>query len=325
MREAIDLAFLRLDGRYQGRLESAEPRNVFLRKRQFMLVDDLVSRVRLTRDILSGKLANMATLMARIGRTRKSGEAKEASRAIRELARGLDDAASLDSLRGIEGAASAKYFQALKCGLEHDIGFRKRVRRPPTDPVNAVLSFLYTLLINRMYAAVRTSGLDPQPGVLHDLEYSRYSLPLDLVEEFRAPVADALTLALFNMNVLGREDFRTMRPETGMENATVVDAVDRAANDPLGSPRMPDTQEFFDLPEQPETCPEQERGAWPVLLKPEALRKVITAFEKKMGKDFHHPAAERYLTYAQAMEFQARQFRRAVEGEIERYQPLLLR
>lgn len=207
LKERIDTVFLRTDGRYMGRLESEESANVFLRKKQFLLNDDAGFCLGVARDIVHAKLMNQASLLARVKRERHAPEAGQAARELRALAREALNSADLQSARGIEGAGAALYFRHLPLAFHKDWKFTRRTRRPPTDPVNVVLSFLYTLLTSRCHAACRILGLDPFPGCLHDLEYGRHSLPLDLVEEFRALVADSLTIALFNMNVLHEDDF----------------------------------------------------------------------------------------------------------------------
>lgn len=324
MREGVDTVFLRRDGRYRGRLENLAPKNVALRKRQFYLTDDAVFRLRVAGGIVQGKLLNMATLLMRIRRARKVQEAGEAAYSIRKQADAIPKVESLESLRGIEGAATRRYFSVLGAGFTSDFGFRKRVRRPPTDPVNSVLSLLYTFCINRMYAAIRQAGLDPAPGVLHDLEYGRNALPLDLVEEFRPIVADALTLSLFNLGVLEQGDFLELRPQ--QEDSTTRDRVDAASVDPLHGMDVPEDKDAFDMLEQPmpQTAASSD-GKHPLRLRSDALKRVITAYEKKMDTEFHHVLAGERLTYAQAMVFQARLYRRVVEGEAIEYHPLLLR
>ncbi|MCA1985283.1 MAG: CRISPR-associated endonuclease Cas1 [Desulfovibrio sp.] len=328
LHQGVDTVFLRRDGRYKGRLATPEPKNVLLRKRQFALADVPEFRIGPARAMVQGKLLNMATLLLRIRRMRGIADLDAPAHAIRSAARDAETVESLASLRGIEGAASSRYFASLRHGFVQDHGFRRRVRRPPTDPVNAVLSLLYTFCINRMYAAVRQAGLDPYVGALHDLEYGRFSLPLDLVEEFRPIVADALTLSLFNQKVLARTDFHTVEPEPepALEQGA-RSAVDAAWSDPLHAIQVPRDEDFFDMPEQPLPSSEGDapEGKRALRLSSGALKRVITAFEKKMDAEFYHPLAERKLTYAQAMVFQARLYRRVVEGEAIGYQPLLLR
>jgi CRISPR-associated protein Cas1 len=330
LRENIDTVFLRMDGRYQGRLAQAEPKNVFLRKRQFALADDEQFCISVARSIVRGKLLNMAAVAQRIQRTRKEAQAGRIVSEIRRMTGRIDESQSLDTLRGIEGQATASYFAAFRLGLDADFGFSRRVRRPPTDPVNSVLSLLYTFLINRAYAAVRIAGLDPYPGVLHSLEYGRHSLPLDLVEEFRTILADTLTLALFNLGVLKSDDFYTVTPPA---QQTVLDdgekLIDIACQESIGQMGIVEEEDVFDLPEQQlgnMDCNEEiHDGKAAVRLYPLAFARVIKAFEKKITTEFYHSVAEKRMTYGEAMIFQARLFRRVIEGDAAHYQPLLLK
>ena len=323
LQQGIDTVFLRMDGRYMGRLSVKEPANAVLRKRQFDLCDDSAFRTRAGKSIVQAKILNQATLLARIKRARNRPQAAAAAEMLRRLAAETEQAASCAELRGIEGRAAALYFQHLSLGFIKDWGFGRRVRRPPTDPVNCVLSFLYTMLANRCHAAVRIAGLDPQPGILHELSYGRDSLPLDLIEEFRTMLADALTLSLFNMNMLDRDDFRTNsedmtdcapHAEQGMKK------VPRALFDSTPSQGLPDT-DFCEFSLPANDTP-QRRG---ILLTGKAMKTVISAFSQKLETAFFHPVAEKNMTYAEAIIHQARQLRRLIDGSAETYFPLMLR
>jgi len=155
-------------------------------------------------------------------------------------------------------------------------------------------------------------------------------LPLDLVEEFRAPLADTVALALLNLRVLQREDFYVHTPPELPLPSRQQDELDAVARDQLGAmSETEDDEELFDLPDQQLDAPTDEaqarQGKNAVRLHPPAFRKVVKAFEKKLQTEFHHPVAERRMTYAEALAFQARQYRRVVEGELAEYQPFLLR
>ncbi|MFP4041030.1 MAG: CRISPR-associated endonuclease Cas1 [Desulfosudaceae bacterium] len=330
MKNNIDTVYLTRYGRYLGRLAPEESKNVFLRQKQYRLLDDSAAGLRLARAFVAGKLTNMATLLMRIKRTKKAKAAGQWAEQIQHLVKKLETAAAVDSLRGLEGKASALYFQGLRHGFTENPGFTKRVRRPPTDPVNSVLSLLYTFLMNRVYAAVRVAGLDPYPGFLHAIDYGRYSLVLDLMEEVRPIIADTLTLSLFNLKILKPADFRTEVPAAAAQAGGTEGMPDVAA-DPLGQMFMSETKaDTFDLPEQrmaeaPVSEEEISPGKYPVKLNPDAFQAVIEAFEKKLTTSFYHPPAERSLSYQEALFFQAGQYRRVVEGEAETYQPLLLK
>ncbi len=151
MRYEIDTVFLTQNGRYLGRIASPEARNVFLRKKQYDLLGDRDFSLRLARAIVAGKLANMATILMRIKRTRNDALAGRKAHEIQDLMKPFLAADNLDSIRGYEGRGSAFYFEAFPRGFIENLGFTRRVRRPPTDPVNSILSLLYTFLMNRVY------------------------------------------------------------------------------------------------------------------------------------------------------------------------------
>lgn len=331
MRHEIDTVFLTQNGRYLGRIASPESRNVFLHKRQYALLDDNVFAVKIARAIVAGKMTNMATLLMRIRRSRDAQIAGRKAREIQDLIPLLEKADNVDSIRGYEGKASALYFEAFGAGFIENQGFTRRVRRPPTDPVNSILSLTYTFLMNRVYAAVRVAALDPYPGFLHSIDYGRYSLVLDLMEEFRSIIADTLTLSLFNLKILQKDDFYEERPEENREAApdesrkTAADV----SRDPIGwiSGNEADSVSF-DIPEQrmdeAQAAP-RPAGKYPVKLQPDAFKRVIEAFEKKLTTEFYYPPAERTLTYADALIYQAGHYRKVIEGEAQVYQPVLLK
>ena len=332
LRHNVDTVFCSKNGRYLGRFATPEPKNVALRKRQFNLLDDRAFGIDLCRQIVGGKMLNMITLLMRIRRTRERPEPKVAAREIRALLQLVATAESIDSLRGYEGRAAAHYFGALRWGFIQDHGFTRRVRRPPTDPVNAVLSLLYTFLFNREYAAIRRVNLDPHPAFLHVPDYGRHSLVMDLMEEFRTIIADTLCLSLFNLKILQKEDFRMEKPAP-LKTRELVDQpeVDVTA-DPYGHMANLDSREHFDLPEQrmdndPAQQPGLELGEGKpaVKLTDDAFRRVIENFERKMTTEFFYPPEEKIITYADALVAQAGMYRKVIEGSLRVYQPLTLK
>jgi len=330
LKNGVDTVFLTKNGGYLGRFASPEPRNVMLRKRQFCLLDDQDFALHFCRSVVRAKLASMMTLLMRIKRTRNIHQAKEKASQVRALLPKLEECTDIDGLRGYEGRGAAIYFSGFRFGFLHDHGFRRRVRRPPTDPVNAVLSLLYTFLFNRVYAAVRRAHLDPYPGFLHVPDYGRHSLVLDLMEEFRVIIADTLTLSLFNLRILDRDDFETKRleriePQDDEEAGNTADF----ENDPCGFSAGV-ASPVFDLPPQrmddtlEHALEEHGHDRPAVLLKPEAFKRVIENFERKMATTFHHPVLDEKISYNEALFVQANLFRKLVEGESRSYQPLVL-
>src|SRR6266705_3607753 len=158
--------------------------------------------------MVRGKLSNMRVFLQRTNRGVDDPAVVQAVDQLKTHLAAVDGVRSLDSLRGLEGVGSAVYFGVLDNLLKPSgMRFEKRVRRPPTDPVNALLSFGYALLANDLHAAVNVLGFDPYCGYLHADRYGRPSLALDLMEEFRPVVVDAVVLACLNKRILQPDDF----------------------------------------------------------------------------------------------------------------------
>lgn len=330
--ENVDVAYYQRDGKFLGRIVSEEPKNVFLRKRQFILTDDKEFCLRVAKSIVEGKLRNQAMLLQRIKRARNQNDAGLYAQKIKSYADEARQCISLSRLRGLEGFAALQYFKGFSCGFSTQWQFTKRTRRPPTDPVNAVLSLCYTLLIAKMYGAIRQAHLDPYPGVFHSLAYGRCSLPLDLVEEFRPLVADALTLSLFNMKMVQTKDFDIKSKDENIEEVITKEPqksqnlIERVINDPIGLfSRAKNILGLEAKEKDPLTIIPASHSPHPVLLRQEAFSRVITAFSRKMETTFQYPLTGKEVSYTEAMGLQARQYRQVVEGKKEYYEPLLLR
>jgi len=135
---------------------------------------------------------------------------KSAARLMGERLVSIKNAPGLDALRGCEGECASVYFAVLSCLMttqKESFTFTVRSKRPPLDPANALLSFLYALLVNDIRSALETVGLDPQVGFLHQLRSGRPSLALDIMEEFRAYLGDMIMLGLINLRQVGKNDF----------------------------------------------------------------------------------------------------------------------
>lgn len=329
LRQGVDTVFLTADGRYLGRFELPEAKNVFLRRKQFERIGDADFGLRFCRQVVAGKLTNAMTMLMRINRTKTSKEPGERAKEIRNLIEQVKTAANLETLRGYEGRGAALYFGVLRHGFTSDLGFRRRVRRPPTDPVNAVLSLLYTFLLNRVYAAVRIAYLDPYLGYLHTLDYGRHSLVMDLMEEFRVIIADTLTMALFNLKILEAEDFETRASAETPAEAEDGDEENEVTGDFYSLAEPAASAELFDVPpqrmEDAVSTQEDGRGKPGLFLKSEPFKKVIANFERKLTTEFFYEPYNRKITYEEAIIAQAGQYRRLIESEIHEYQPLLLK
>ncbi|MDE3091368.1 MAG: CRISPR-associated endonuclease Cas1, partial [Chloroflexota bacterium] len=207
LERGIALVFLNSHGQLRGRLVGAAARNLELRHRQYRCAEDPAFCLAVSRAIVRGKLENYGVLTRRMRR----GRDDQCAAAVAEIEKQMTaapGALDLDSLRGIEGAGTKAYFDVLRGGLQHELGFVKRVRRPPTDPVNALLSLGYTLLGENLFAALEIVGLDPYDGFYHADKYGRPALALDLIEEFRGVIVDSLVRQVINREIIGAGDFQ---------------------------------------------------------------------------------------------------------------------
>lgn len=212
-KRGISVTFLSPQGHYCGRFYGPRSGNVLLRKKQYESINQVEFSNQLVRDILFGKIRNSKMVLLRAAR-KQSGDAVSLTQAVNQLsdlAAQLESCDCIDSMRGIEGAAATIYFSRFDTMLHSPAGFRfeSRSRRPPRNEVNAVLSFVYTLLTREISSALETVGLDPAAGYLHTLRPGRPSFALDLIEELRAPLCDRFTLSLFNLGQLGEKDFNS--------------------------------------------------------------------------------------------------------------------
>jgi len=209
VRRGVDVVLLSHRGRYRGRIVSGPSSNVALRMAQYRELSDPGRTLELARRFVHAKISNQRVLLLRHARRHPPTRGLLVARvAMKASLLRLDRASTLDELRGAEGAAAASYFRSFD-DLLRAPGFRfdGRNRRPPKDPVNALLSLGYTLLLNVVEAAVQVVGLDPYLGALHAPLSGRPSLVCDLVEELRAPVVDGLVLAAINKQALTPKDF----------------------------------------------------------------------------------------------------------------------
>ena len=206
----VTLSFCSPNGRFLAAVQGFTPGNVLLRRAQYRASDSPEASLRLAAPMIAAKLANARTALLRAQRDHGPDAALESTAAF--LANGAANALradSLDTLRGIEGDAASRYFAIFSRLIKpEEFTFSGRVRRPPTDPVNALISFFYSLLAHDCRSALESVGLDAAVGFLHRDRPGRPSLALDLMEEFRPVLADRAAITLFNRRQLGPKDFR---------------------------------------------------------------------------------------------------------------------
>jgi CRISPR-associated protein Cas1 len=213
----VSVSFLTKNGRFLYRAQGPVAGNVLLRKEQYRISEDEKLSAPIVRSILAGKLSNSKTVLQRALRDHADKINAEPMRtAVDRLDSALQQIqaeSSVDTLRGIEGDSAHCYFSAfdeLITSQKGDFFLKQRSRRPPLDRVNALLSFVYTLLYHDTRAALEAVGLDPAVGFLHSDRPGRLSLALDLMEELRPFFADRLVLSLINLKQIEGRDFQTM-------------------------------------------------------------------------------------------------------------------
>lgn len=193
-------------GVYIGHTCSEESKNIFLRLAQYEVYNNLPQRMEIARTIVSNKIYNQIQM---ISQYRWEGRFpwKEEIQAMETHRKNLEKKETGNSIMGIEGICSNIYFSIYGKMFKSEIRFEKRNRRPPKDPVNAILSLGYTFLTKDMCALLEGESFETYLGFLHGIKYGRKSLALDLIEEFRQPAIDRFVLHLFNKRILGEYDF----------------------------------------------------------------------------------------------------------------------
>jgi CRISPR-associated protein Cas1 len=216
----IAVHYLSARGRSYGALTADWGKNSGVRLAQYALFGDMARRFAVARQCVAGKLLNMRTTLLRYARSREaSAELEEAARTIRGCLRAIahlpapaavdpdDRMHGLGSLLGLEGSASAAYYGVFGSLLKGEWGFAGCVKRPPTDPINALLSFGYTVLTNQIVSLIHAVGLDPGLGVLHQPGFGKPALALDLIEAFRPIIVDSVVITMANTGQIVPKDF----------------------------------------------------------------------------------------------------------------------
>ena len=207
----VSLVFMSPQGRFIGRIQGKVKGNVLLRKKQYHLSEDKEQALHVSRLFIAGKIYKCRNVLRRFIRDNGAQiEVEHAAKSLDFYKQNALKAEDMDLLRGIEGRAANVYFSVfnnLIINQKNDFVFDGRNRRTPKDEVNAMLSFVYTLLTNEVASALESVGLDPYVGFMHTLRPGRMSLALDMVEELRAYLGDRLVLSMINRRQIDKRDF----------------------------------------------------------------------------------------------------------------------
>ena len=297
-RRKIEVLYLNSRGGYVSRVIGREHGHSRLRQAQAIRTTDPASAFTIAHSIVNGKINNQRVLVQRHaeGASWSSNALVSMSR-IRGM---LDSATNLDELRGHEGIAAKEYFGLLRRLFKSPAdgpswNFNRREYYPPPDPINALLSFGYTLLLNDLIAACQLAGLDPDLGFFHAIDYNKPSMALDLEEEFRPIIVDSIVLAGINRGMLRLNDF-----EIG------------------GTRRRPDNHSDQDNP--------SDRSAVrPVYLKDEPRKKFISLYEARVNEQIFYPPTGESRSYRQIFQLQAYQMGKMILGGMAHYTPFTVR
>lgn len=285
----IETVFVTPTGRFRARLALDEHKHVALRKAQYLSLSNGESVLQAAVAVVLGKITNMHRFLLLRARQYNNDPLKIAAVRLKSIAARAKEAADLATLRGLEGAATALYFGGFSQLIQNPaFEFRGRNRRPPLDPVNALLSFAYTLLTNEVLSAAASVGLDPYLGALHEIEYGRPSLACDLVEEYRCFMADRLVLGLINKKAISPDDFIYRRKPPA---------------------------EFTDE--------EELKTRRPVEMNPAVCRAFLSAYEAMMARSIHYPPLGKSVTYRWLILNQVRAFGNFLENPEKSYAPFL--
>lgn len=288
----IDVLFLTGRGGYVSRVVGREHKHSRLRHAQALSVVDPAMGMQVAQRIVFGKVHNQRVLVQR--HSEGLPWANRALDTMDAMRRRVETARNLDEVRGLEGIAAKDYFSLLRKLIRpprdgRSWGFERREYYPPPDPINALLSFGYTLLLNDLIAACQMAGLDPDLGFFHAIDYGKPSMALDLEEEFRPIIVDSIVLMAVNRPMLDLSDFEVGKP--------------RSQNKPEGdaSPRIP------------------------VLMCEDARIRFINLYESRINEQIYYPPSAESTTYRRIFELQAYQMARLILGEIPEYHPLMVR
>lgn len=292
-RRGVDVVYLTGSGRFMTRTAAGEHKHSRLRHQQALRVADETFSLALAKSIVLGKVLNQRVLVRR--HAESADWARRALVGMETMAQQTGATRSLDEVRGMEGQAAKEYFGLLRRMLRAPAdgptwGFERREYYPPPDPVNALLSFGYTLMLNDMVTACQLIGLDPYLGCFHAIDYGRPSMALDLIEEFRPIVVDTLVLEGLNRGFFRLRDFVIAEPDA-----------------------------------EDEPGPGNQKTAAAIHLKEEGRKRFLNMYEERANEQVIYAMTQERTTYRRIFSLQAQQVARLILGEVTQYAPFTVR
>lgn len=268
-------------GKYFGILRPADDIPVALRRAQFNLADNPDARLHFAQKVVANRIRGEQKLLQQHTQNYPDSTLNEMITRLYDARQRIKEAESLDQLRGMEGAAAAAFFHGFGLCQRGPFTFKQRLRRPPTDPLNSMLSFAYTLTFYNILSYLHARRLDPGLGMYHEPRTGHPALASDLAEEFRAPITEKLVLSLANRNQFGPEDFT------------------------------------FDV----DNLHEGNKHNPPCRLTDDARKRFLAAYEEHLLKKVPHPDTVANVTWRRVMDLQVLRMRRWVEGAVDSYEP----
>ena len=268
-----------------------DSKNTVIRHNQHVLLNDIDFSNRIAKDIVRGKIHNQYLYLQRINIKQEEKKYDEIICKFKKIRNTLEVAKDIEEIRGIEGFCSMLFFICYSSNFNCKwTSFNGRNKNPPKDPINAVLSFLYTVLANKIHSFLIIEGLDASIGFLHTLSYGRTSLVYDLIEEYRTPIVESLTCSLFNLGVFNNTDF----------------------TDELTDDENWDTSKEED----------NKTNKVGVYLTEVGMKKTLSHFEKKLMTEHKYELKNKVLTYESIIHEQIKHYKKVLNGECAHYIPL---
>lgn len=208
MNIGIDIMYFTYSGKYVGHTVAEKSKNIFLRFAQYEIYMDEKRRLEIAKNIVENKVHNQINLIKSFHWEREEYPYLKDVQQMQQALSTLRDKKNSNEVMGVEGICSNIYFHCFRHMLKNGMCFEKRVRRPPRDAVNALLSLTYTFLLKDMSVFLEGCSFEMYLGFLHGIRYGRKSLALDMIEEWRQPVADRFVLRMFNKRMMSEADFQ---------------------------------------------------------------------------------------------------------------------